>query len=556
MAPTVGLIDSGELAAGCRMLNVLHPTGYPLYTLLGRLMSLVPVVAVVNRVAVLSALLGTAGVGLFLWLLRRMGLKTEVAGTTALVLAFSRPVWSVCVDVEVYALTLVLAVVIWLAAESSSQVRSMLVLGYASGLALTNHMSAASVVLGAGIAVLTTDWKHSLKGLPSLIVLLLLGLSPYLFLLLRAKAGPLVAWGNTVNLERFWWHVTGKQYQVWMFTLPFSEVVANVGRGLVLLAAGFAYVLVPAVMYGAYRMFKERRSMALGLAVTAVLSFAYAANYGIPDIEAYYIPCFLALAVFGAVGLDRLARRMGRWHHAVWLPAVMALVLNFSAQSRRADYVAYDQAVNTLASAGANATIFTDWWDVYSPVFYLQHIEGLRPDVCIIDKELMRRSWYFSYLARDYPWLIENSRIELGQYLVYLDQFEHGTLKDAAAIQRNYIQLLESFVFNNPGRPAYTTYTRESGQDARQMFQYTQWIPVGLLFELRGDTLMPEFDYSMLAVRQPPNPDARTQANLDRYGLFARARIQALLARGRDAEAQRVDLWFRSVWTPPRVHGK
>jgi hypothetical protein len=30
MAPVVGLIDSGELAVGCRLLNILHPTGYPL----------------------------------------------------------------------------------------------------------------------------------------------------------------------------------------------------------------------------------------------------------------------------------------------------------------------------------------------------------------------------------------------------------------------------------------------------------------------------------------------------------------------------------------------
>ena len=42
LAPRVGLIDSGELAMGCHFLNILHPTGYPLYTVLGRLASLFP----------------------------------------------------------------------------------------------------------------------------------------------------------------------------------------------------------------------------------------------------------------------------------------------------------------------------------------------------------------------------------------------------------------------------------------------------------------------------------------------------------------------------------
>ena len=68
LSPAVGLIDSGELAAGCNLLNILHPTGYPLYTMLGRLVSLVPVAMVVNRVAALSALFAAAGVGLFLLL--------------------------------------------------------------------------------------------------------------------------------------------------------------------------------------------------------------------------------------------------------------------------------------------------------------------------------------------------------------------------------------------------------------------------------------------------------------------------------------------------------
>ena len=75
LSPTVGLIDSGELAAGCNLLNVLHPTGYPLYTMLGRLASLVPVATVVNRVAALSAALAACGVGLFLLLGLRLGLS-------------------------------------------------------------------------------------------------------------------------------------------------------------------------------------------------------------------------------------------------------------------------------------------------------------------------------------------------------------------------------------------------------------------------------------------------------------------------------------------------
>ncbi len=550
LSPTVGLIDSGELAAGCWLLNILHPTGYPLYTMLGRLATLVPLGAVVNRVAVLSAVLAAAGVGFFLALALRLGVTRTAAGVSAAMLAFSFPVWAVAVDVEVYSLTLVLAVLVWLAAERTAATRTgaLVWFGYVCGLALTNHMTAVSVVLGAGVGVLLSARRELLRSLPVVFVAFLLGVSPYLFLVLRAKAGPLLSWGNPQTLERFVWHVTGRQYQVWMFSLPWAEVGRNALRGLGLLARSFAYVLVPVVLYGIARLLRRQRVLAVGLLASAVAAFCYAINYSIPDIESYYIPCVLALAVFGAAGLDGLARRIGPGRHLLWLAVVLAVVLNYSSASRRHDYVARDHAVNTLLSAEPNATIITDWWDFYSPAFYLQSVEGVRPDVCIIDKELVRRSWYLDYLSRAYPWLVAASRPELERYRSWLDQFEHGRLRDPEGIQRSFIALLESFITRHPDRPAYTTYGADVSLDARQMLPELRRVPVGLLFQLRADSVVPAFDYSVMTVRVPPHvADARTRAVLERYRFFIVRRGLALWPLGRTPEAETTAAWYKSL---------
>jgi hypothetical protein len=548
LSPTVGLIDSGELAAGCRLLDILHPTGYPLYTMLGRLASLVPVAMVVNRVAALSALFAAAGVALFLLLGLRLGVSRTAAGAGALLLGFSFPVWAVAVDVEVYSLTLVLVVLLWLAVESCERGGALLILAYLAGLALTNHMSAASTVLGVALTVILSYRRELVRRIPALALLFLLGVSPYLFLVLRARAGPLFAWGNPYNLERFYWHVTGKQYQVWMFSQSFAEVMRNAGRGAALLARSFAYVLVPVVFYGAVRLFRTRKNLAIGLTVSAVAAFAYAVNYSIPDIESYYLPCLVALAVFGMVGLDELVRRMGDWRHAFWVAGLAALALNFGAGSKQGDYVACDHAMNTLASAEQNATIITDWWDVYSPVFYLQHVEHARPDVCMIDKELLRRSWYFKYLARAYPWLVERSAAEIAQYREYLDQFEHNRLRDAGEIQRRYVTMLASLLTQNPERPAYTTFDADAGTDARQLLPGVARVPVGLLFQLRSDTVIPEFDYFGLETRVPPRqPDMRTRAVLERYQYFLMCRVRALANSGREAEIEPLLRWYQSL---------
>jgi len=548
LSPAVGLIDSGELASGCYLLNILHPTGYPLYTMLGRLSTLVPVGTVVNRVAVLSAILAACGVGLFLRLSLRLGASRTVAGAVALLVGFSFPVWAVAVDVEVYSLTLVLVLLLWLAAESAQRGGGLPILAYLAGLALTNHMSAASAVLGVLLTVAVARSRELTRRIPVLALLFLLGISPYLFLVLRARAGPLLSWDDPSTLAGLLRHVTGRQYQVWMFSGALGTVIHNAGRGTVLLARSFLYILVPIVFYGAMILFRRRRALAVGLAVSAAVAFAYAVNYSIPDIESYYLPCLVALAVFLVVGLEDLARRVGKWRHAIWLAGFGALALNFGVAGKQGDYVAYDQAMNTLRSAGQNAIIISDWWDIYSPVFYLQHVEHVRPDVCIIDKELVRRSWYLTYLARDYPWLVERSRPELDAFQPYLNQFEQGRLKDPAEIQRRFIELLRSFITRNPDRPAYTTFAADANPDAQQMLSHMPLAPVGLLFQVRTDTLLPRFDYTTFMVRLPRHElDVRTKASLDRYRYFLMRRVQALARAGRSAEVQPLLDWYQSL---------
>jgi len=215
---------------------------------------------------------------------------------------------------------------------------------------------------------------------------------------------------------------------------------------------------------------------------------------------------------------------------------------------KQGDYVAYDHALNTLSSAQENATIITDWWDFYSPAFYLHHVEHLRPDVCLIDKELVRRSWYFAYLSRAYPWLVERSQAEIKSYRQYLDQFEHGRLKDPAEIQRRYIALLESFLNRSPERPAYTTYDIDAGLDAKQMLPGGARVPVGMLFQIRADSVLPEFDYSQFVVRLPRHEtDFRTQVALERYRYFVVCRVQKLILAGRTDQADALLAWYRSL---------
>ena len=126
VAPEVTLEDSGELATGSFYAGVPHPPGYPLWTVLTWLFTVIfPVGNVAYRVAVASAIAGALAAGLLAMITsrasrmliaslteldavpERLGMWTcLVAGCVAgLLLAFNGYMWGQAVIVAVYPLS-------------------------------------------------------------------------------------------------------------------------------------------------------------------------------------------------------------------------------------------------------------------------------------------------------------------------------------------------------------------------------------------------------------------------------------------------------------------
>ena len=70
LAPTVWFIDSGELAAVASTLGIAHPTGYPLFTIVGYIFTKLPISSSeVYNLNVMSAFFCALGVFVFYYLL-------------------------------------------------------------------------------------------------------------------------------------------------------------------------------------------------------------------------------------------------------------------------------------------------------------------------------------------------------------------------------------------------------------------------------------------------------------------------------------------------------
>jgi hypothetical protein len=107
-APSVLAGDSAEFQFAAPLLGVPHPTGYPLYILLGKLASLLPLGDVAHRVTMLSALLAAATCSVVALLALRLTGRPLAALLAALALGVTPGVWNAATIAEVYALNLLL----------------------------------------------------------------------------------------------------------------------------------------------------------------------------------------------------------------------------------------------------------------------------------------------------------------------------------------------------------------------------------------------------------------------------------------------------------------
>jgi hypothetical protein len=168
VAPTVLPADAGEFQFALWLPGIVHPTGYPLYTLLGWLWShLLGVGQIAWRINVFSAVSAAATVGVVygvcLGLTRRVlpeagdNARRLSATASAATFAVTTTFWSQAVIAEVYALhALFVAIILWLCLrDAPTQAdlaprsgRFWLPLAFFFGLSLTHHRTTLLLLPG------------------------------------------------------------------------------------------------------------------------------------------------------------------------------------------------------------------------------------------------------------------------------------------------------------------------------------------------------------------------------------------------------------------------
>ncbi len=329
--------------------GIAHPTGYPLYTLLGGIWSraIFPVGNWAWRMNLFSALAAAITVALLFVLTQEVVQQTLLAkkqsprtlspGIFAALLFGLSPVWwSQATIAEVYTLHILLVVLVLLFAvqltKSTSatdwSIRTVTLMALTLGLGLVHHRTI--VLLGPGLLVLL--WGKGWIWRPSRYwvrwsVALLASLLLYLYLPLRAAMGAQDLNGSYVNSwGGFWHHVLALGYTGFFSANALTRSLsAGDWARLWLTQFGIVGLALGVLGLGWLVWRGHNRRLWIGLLVVLLTNLAFAMVYRVGDPEVFMLPAWLTFALLIGVGIATV-RQMGQ----VRLPltrAVQALLL-------------------------------------------------------------------------------------------------------------------------------------------------------------------------------------------------------------------------------------
>lgn len=372
-------VDGGDLIAASVTLGVPHPPGYPLYVVLGKLVSALPVGTVAYRFTLLSAvpMALTAALLSQIVLLRTKRSSVTTAVFTGLTFAFARLVWQQAVITEVYGLFLLcVALTVWALLSR----RDTLWIGLLWGLAVVSHLTG---LLLAPLIVGKLKQRFGLR----LVIGFLFGLMPFLLLPLLARSQSPVVWGDPTTIPGWFELVTARLYADLPHGAARSDIVARLGDWGVRWAMQFSAAGVPLLVLALWQERGQAEPTGLLLVTTAVLYFYYALTYATPDAIIFALPGLFLLAILLGNALERLKLWAGL------LPLTL-LLLNFSAVDISQDQVVHQQLTSVLQAAPHNAVLQTTGDPLLFALWYAVFVEQMRSDVLIVDEQLFAFDWY------------------------------------------------------------------------------------------------------------------------------------------------------------------
>ena len=396
------MLDASMLQVHAASLGITYPTGYPTWTMLTHLFTELPFGSPAYMANLASAVYSTAAVALLYAAAYLLSRRTVAAAAGALAFGLGQTLWSQSTVAEVYplnALFIALIVLLLLLWRKSRRESYLLAACLFMGLSLTNHLTSGLLLPAGALFVFLTDRGRltdpglALKGA----ALFVAGLAPYAYLPIRASMNPESMEADPSTPAAFVTYVTGSRLTGRLLTLSPGSLLQKLGEYGAYLLQNFPWLLLAAAAVGLAALIAWDRALA---ALTGAL-FAgwllYALAYNILDVQLYFIPTYLILALWASVGSGVVLDRVGQFVWAEPRLLRLAAVAAFAAALLVAPLAGAQQAygeVDRSEQDEGRRVIETVAGEVEpgatvihhrSSLWYMAVVENRRQDLTLVD---------------------------------------------------------------------------------------------------------------------------------------------------------------------------
>jgi len=443
MAPTLYNLDSAEFTTAAYSGGLVRATGYPLYLLIGRLWSRLPIGDVGFRMNLLSGVCGALTITLAYRVLRRLGVGGWAAFGALGLLTCSRYFWGLSLIAEVYTPhTALMAgiLLLLLRFEEAPTPRRLAATTLLFGLSSGHHMATVLMAPACVWFVLKTGGRECLRPrflLPAGFALLA-GMSVYAYLpwvYLRDPAFNYAGHYGADGLFRavdlttasgLWWLVSGQTFSGQMMAYGGSGAISQVGHLGAELWRAFVAVGIGPGLLGMAVLWRTRQPVSGLLLLIFLVHSGFYINYAVGDKDTMFLPSYLIWALWLGVGYEWLLQWVGKHRAPRYLssPAtarvllcvlmtsvvLLSLLLNGPLVDQSGDHSTRRRAETILAVMEPGGLLI-GWWNTVPAVEYLQLVEGRDEDVRAINRFLI-----------DLPDLRALVQSRLGRQPIYLDE--------------------------------------------------------------------------------------------------------------------------------------
>lgn len=453
-------VDGGDLLAAVETLGIPHPSGYPTYVIALKLFAtVVPVGDLAFRGNLFSALL-SAGTALLIYMviLRTSHLVLPYcpaylrifSGLIGAISFAATPLfWSQAIITEVYALNAFFSAALVLLAcflhgstheKAESLLNSnkilLMLFAFVAGISAGNHLTILSLTVPLVILLWSDLGRSRLLGFP-VIISLIVGLSVYLYLPLRAAQHPAINWGDAASVGGIFWMTTASMYQEYVFGVGLEDLPDRLFSWVEITFQQFNPIGLFMGLLGLHWSFLKLRKYTIALLVPVVWLTIFSVSYRTFDAQVLMVVPFLLFSVFVGLGILKSVSSIQEAFNA-WrvssanqngepskfaggvLVAILGLLLiavlpgtlvglNFNDQNLRDNRDAYTHAQNRLEGViGGSVILLKAEQDVF-PVWYMTYVEETDRDMAPIAVRLLRYEWYREHINRLYPLRVPSS---------------------------------------------------------------------------------------------------------------------------------------------------